>query len=151
MLAELLSNRVFITAMSAWLIGQFLKFPLDFILNRTWNWGVILHAGGMPSSHSALMTATTLAIGLFYGFDNPLFGLATAISIIVIYDATSVRWQAGLHAKAINEIVQELFAGHPLPEKQLREVLGHTPFEAIAGVMLGIVIALLMWLLFPIP
>jgi len=150
MLNDMLSNRVLVTALIAWLMGQFLKFPLDFILNRTWNWGVILHAGGMPSSHSAMMTATTLAIGLFHGFGNPLFGLAVAISMIVIYDATGVRRQAGLHAKVINEIVQEIFAGHPLPEKQLREVLGHTSFEVIAGVILGVAIALLMWKLFPI-
>jgi len=70
--------------------------------------------------------------------------------MIVIYDATGVRRQAGLHARVINEIMQEIFAGRPVPEKQLREVLGHTPFEAIAGILLGIIIALSCWLLFPV-
>ncbi len=150
MFNELLSNRVLLTAMAAWAIGQFLKLPGYYILHRKWNWGVIFSPGGLPSSHSSLMTATTLSIGLFHGFSNPLFGLAVAVSMIVIYDATGVRRQAGLHARVINEIMEEIFAGRPIPEKQLKEVLGHTPIEAIVGIILGILIALAIWLLFPI-
>ena len=150
MFAAMLSNNVLMTAMVAWLIGQFLKLPGYYILHRKWKWGVIFSPGGLPSSHSSLMTATTLSIGLYHGFNNPLFGLAVAISMIVIYDATGVRRQAGLHARVINEIMEEIFAGRPVPEKQLREVLGHTPIEAIAGILLGIMIALVYWLLFPI-
>ena len=150
MLAAMVSNNVLMTAMVAWLIGQFLKLPGYYILHRKWKWGVIFSPGGLPSSHSSLMTATTLSIGLYHGFNNPLFGLAVAISMIVIYDATGVRRQAGLHARVINEIMEEIFAGRPVPEKQLREVLGHTPIEAIAGILLGIMIALVYWLLFPI-
>ena len=150
MLNDLFSNRVLMTAMAAWVIGQFLKLPGYYILHRQWNWGVIFSPGGLPSSHSSLITATTLSIGLFHGFSDPLFGLAMAISMIVIYDATGVRRQAGLHARVINEIMEEIFAGRPIPEKQLREVLGHTPIEAIIGILLGILIALAIWLLFPI-
>ena len=150
MLNELFSNKVLMTAMAAWVIGQFLKLPGYYILHRKWNWGMIFSPGGLPSSHSSLITATTLSIGLYHGFSNPLFGLAMAISMIVIYDATGVRRQAGLHARVINEIMQEIFAGRPVPEKKLREVLGHTPFEAIAGILLGILIAISYWLLFPV-
>jgi acid phosphatase family membrane protein YuiD len=150
MFNALLSNRVLMTAMVAWLIGQFLKLPGYYILHRKWIWGVIFTPGGLPSSHSSLITATTLSIGLFHGFSNPLFGLAIAISMIVIYDATGVRRQAGMHARVINEIMEEIFAGRPIPEKQLREVLGHTPIEAIVGILLGILIALAIWLLFPV-
>ena len=150
MLNELVSNKVLMTAMAAWVIGQFLKLPGYYILHRKWNWGMIFSPGGLPSSHSSLITATTLSIGLYHGFSNPLFGLAMAISMIVIYDATGVRRQAGLHARVINEIMQEIFAGRPVPEKKLREVLGHTPFEAIAGILLGILIAISYWLLFPV-
>ncbi len=150
MFNDLLSNRVLMTAVVAWVLGQFLKLPGYYILHHKWNWGVIFSPGGLPSSHSSLMTATTLSIGLFHGFSNPLFGLAMAVSMIVIYDATGVRRQAGLHARVINEIMEEIFAGRPIPEKQLREVLGHTPVEAIVGILLGILIALAIWLLFPI-
>ena len=147
--SQLFSNPVLVTAMAAWLIGQFLKFPLDYILNRRWNWGVLLSPGGMPSSHSAMATATTLSIGFFEGFNSALFGLAVAVAMIVIYDATGVRRQAGIHARVLNEIMQEIFAGRPVPEKKLREVLGHTPVEAISGIILGIVIAMGVWLIFP--
>lgn len=106
--------------------------------------------GGFPSSHSSLITATTLSIGLYHGFGHPVFGLAMAISMIVIYDATGVRRQAGLHARMINEIVEQLLAGQPEQQKQLREVLGHTPIEAIAGIVLGVLIALAVWALYPL-
>ena len=150
MFNDLFSNSVLMTAIAAWVIGQLLKLPGYYILHHKWNWGMIFSPGGLPSSHSALITATALSIGLYHGFSTPLFGLAVAIALIVIYDSTGVRRQAGLHARVINEIMEEIFAGRPIPEKQLREVLGHTPVEAIAGVLLGIIIALIYWLLFPI-
>ena len=147
---DLLANRVLMTAIAAWFIGQLLKLPGYYLIHRKWKWAVVFSPGGLPSSHSSLMTATTLSIGLFHGFTNPLFGLAVAVSMIVIYDATGVRRQAGLHAHLINEIVQEIFSGRPVSEKQLREVLGHTPIEAIVGILLGILIAIMIWLLYPI-
>jgi acid phosphatase family membrane protein YuiD len=151
MLNELLSNRVLVTAMAAWMIGQFIKLPFYYLLHRKWKWSIIFSPGGFPSSHSGLITATTLSIGLFHGFGDPLFGLAVAISMIVIYDATGVRRQAGLHARMINVISEQIFAGQPLQQKQLREVLGHTPIEAIAGIVLGVLIALAAWALYPLP
>ncbi len=92
-----------------------------------------------------MMTATTLGIGLFHGFNDPLFGLAVAISMIVLYDATGVRRQAGMQAQKINKIIDELLQGHPISEKQLKEVLGHTPIEVGGGVILGVAIALAVW------
>lgn len=149
MLHDLLTNRVLVTAMVAWLIGQFIKLPFYYLLHRKWNWGVIFSPGGFPSSHSSLITATTLSIGLFHGFNNPVFGLGVAVSMIVVYDATGVRRQAGQQAKVINQLVNQIFAGQSIPQKQLREVLGHTPVEAIAGIILGILIALVVWVFFP--
>lgn len=150
MLNELLSNRVLVTAMAAWMIGQFIKLPFYYLLHRKWKWSIMFSPGGFPSSHSSLITATTLSIGLYHGFGHPVFGLAMAISMIVIYDATGVRRQAGLHARMINEIVEQLLAGQPEQQKQLREVLGHTPIEAIAGIVLGVLIALAVWALYPL-
>ena len=148
MLCDLIHNRVFIAAVLAWVIGQFLKFPLDYLLNKRWNWGVIFSAGGLPSSHSSLVTAVALTIGLQEGFDSPLFALAVAIAMIVLYDAAGVRRQAGIHAERINEIMKNFFESGQLPEKELKEMLGHTPFEVITGVVLGVLIGLsLNWLL----
>ena len=150
MLCSLLHNNVLIAAFLSWTIGQFLKAPLDYVLNKRWNWGIILSPGGMPSSHSALVTSVTLAIGLQEGFASPLFALAFAISMIVIYDAAGVRRQAGIHAERINEMMKSLFEGSGIPEKELKEVLGHTPFEVITGVILGIVISVVLYWLLPL-
>ncbi len=140
-------NPVLVAGMLAWGIGQAMKVPLDYARTRRLNWAILISAGGMPSSHSALMVATTLAIGLFYGFNEPLFALAVAISMVVIYDATNIRRQAGIHAQKINLLVNELFSGQPISDKQLTEVLGHTPLEVAGGVILGVACAVLTWLL----
>jgi hypothetical protein len=100
----------------------------------------------MPSSHSALIVSATVAIGLFHGFDNPLFALGVAFAMIVTYDAAGIRQQAGKHAQRINVLFDELLHGHIWDEDELREVLGHTPFEVAGGTLLGLVVATLMWL-----
>ncbi|MDP2965540.1 MAG: divergent PAP2 family protein [Pelolinea sp.] len=149
MLCSLIHNRVLLAAVLAWTIGQFLKAPLDYVLNKRWNWGIILSPGGMPSSHTALVTSVTLAIGFQEGFASPLFALSFAIGMIVVYDAAGVRRQAGIHAERINEMMKSFFENRGIPEKELKEVLGHTPFEVITGVILGILISLVLFWLFP--
>jgi acid phosphatase family membrane protein YuiD len=150
MLCSLLHNNVLIAGLLSWTIGQFLKAPLDYVLNKRWNWGIILSPGGMPSSHSALITSVTLAIGLQEGFDTPLFALSFAIGMVVIYDAAGVRRQAGIHAERINEMMESFFKGSGIPEKELKEVLGHTPVEVITGVILGIIISIVLYWLLPV-
>ncbi len=145
MFCDLINNRVVIAAVLAWVIGQFMKFPLEYILNKRWNWGILFSSGGLPSSHSSLVTAVTLTIGLQDGFDTSIFALSAAIAMIVIYDAAGVRRQAGIHAARINEIMKNFFESGQLPEKELKEMLGHTPFEVITGIILGIIIALMLW------
>lgn len=139
-------NKVLIAGLSAWLLAQIIKIPLDYLRTRRWNWALLLTTGGMPSSHSSLMTATTHAIGLYEGFASPLFAIAVAITMIVIYDAANVRRQAGIHAQRINVIFSELLRGHPINERDLREVLGHTPLEVVGGILFGLLIATGQWL-----
>ena len=146
-LAEILQNKALIAGLAAWAVAQLIKMPLDYIQSRHWNWSLLLTTGGMPSSHSALVTATTLAIGLFYGFDNPTFALGVVITMVVTYDAAGVRQQAGIHAQRINMLFEELMRGHPIDEKDLREVIGHTPLEVASGIFLGIVVAIVQWMI----
>jgi acid phosphatase family membrane protein YuiD len=89
-----------------------------------------------------------LSIGLFTGFNTPVFALAVALTMIVVYDAAGVRREAGRHAERINILIEELFSGQPISEKQLKEVIGHTPLEVIGGVLLGMVVALLSFWVF---
>lgn len=147
MLSDLVHNKVLISCLIAWLMAQGLKIPFNYRKTHKINWGLLFTAGGMPSSHSAMMTAATLSVGLYYGFDNPIFGLAVGITMIVVYDATGVRRQAGIQAHKINILIEELLQGHPISDKQLKEALGHTPPEVIGGVFLGLIISLVEWLI----
>jgi len=142
-------NYVLIAALTAWSLAQIIKVPFEYLRSKTWDWALLLRAGGMPSSHTSLLVGATHAIGLFSGFDSPLFALSVAISMVVIYDATGIRRQAGKHAELINAMIHDLTAGHPLKEEQLREVLGHTPLEVIAGFLLGVTVAQAIWFFWP--
>jgi len=144
---EIFNNYVLLCALIAWSLAQIIKLPLDYLINKRWNWALMFTVGGMPSSHSALVTATAVGIGLFIGFDTPVFALAVAVSMVVIYDATGIRRQAGIHAQTINLLVNQLLKGRFTPEKQLREVLGHTPLEAMGGVILGLIVPVVVWFL----
>lgn len=140
------SNPILVAALSSWALAQALKIPLEFLRTRRWNWALLLSAGGMPSSHSALVAAAAHATGLFVGFDSPVFALSVTLAMIVIYDATGIRRQAGRHAALINAMIADLASGHPLKEEHLREVLGHTPLQALGGLIMGLVIAQLTWM-----
>lgn len=145
-LSDLLQNKAFIAGLIAWSLAQVIKIPLDFFRTRRWNWALLFTSGGMPSSHSSLMTATTLAIGLYHGFDHPAFALGVAITMIVTYDAAGVRQQAGIHAQRINVLFEELLHGHPINQRDLREVIGHTPLEVAGGILLGLIVATGQWM-----
>jgi uncharacterized protein len=145
MLNDLLANRIFWTTIGAWAIAQLMKPALEFLETRRWSWGLWFSSGGMPSSHSALVCSAMVSVGLFHGFDSPVFALAVAVAMVVVYDAAGVRREAGKHAERINIVFEELFSGQPISEKQLKEVIGHTPTEVIAGVLLGIATALVSY------
>lgn len=145
-LTGVFSNPVLICALVTWSLAQIIKVPLEYLRHKIWDWALLFRAGGMPSSHSGLVAACAHATGLFYGFDTPIFALAGVVAMVVIYDATGIRRQAGKHAAIINAMILDLAHGHPLREEQLREVLGHTPLEALAGTIFGVVVAQLLWL-----
>jgi len=144
-LPPLFQNYALLSGLIAWTIAQTVKVPLEYFQTRRWNWSLLLRAGGMPSSHSALVTGVAHGIGLFTGFDSAAFAIAATLAIVVVYDATGIRRQAGMHAAVINTMIEELASGHPLKGEQLREVLGHTPLESLGGVLLGLVVAQIMW------
>ena len=151
-LSGLLHNPVFIATLVTSFVAQVLKLPLSYLQTREWNFSLLFSTGGMPSSHSAVVTAAAAGVGYYTGFNTPLFGLAFAIAVVVIYDATNIRRQAGFHAQQINRIIKEMFGGEKAPVeefKELREVLGHSPIEALRGVILGILVNLVFWQLWP--
>jgi acid phosphatase family membrane protein YuiD len=141
-----------ICCVAGWLVSSLLKIPVYYFVHRKVNFARAFGTGGMPSSHAATMTATTLAIGLFSGFNHPAFAIAVAISMIVIYDAAGVRREAGYHAEALNKLVDEWFAISKTPlvdQKRMKEMLGHTPIEVVGGVLTGLATTLVLWLVWP--
>ncbi len=145
---DLFTNQVLVAAFTAWAIAQIIKVPLEYVLHRNLDWSLLLSSGGMPSSHSALVIGASVSIGLEEGFKTPLFALSSVLAMIVIYDAIGIRRQAGDHARVLNLMIDELFTGHPLAEKELKEVLGHTPREVIGGMVLGILVPFLVFRVF---
>jgi uncharacterized protein len=144
----ILNNPVFFACLIASIMAQLLKLPLEYLRTKQWDWSLILGTGGMPSSHSAVVTAAAVSVGHYQGFDTPIFGLAFAIATVVIYDATNIRRQAGFHAQQINRIVKEVFQGKVKPVEELnelREVLGHSWAEALGGIALGILVSIFTW------
>ena len=136
-----------VTCIVSWLASSILKIPIYLLMHRKFNVMLAFGTGGMPSSHAATMTGTTLAIGLFSGFDNPAFAIAVAISMIVIYDAAGVRREAGYHAEALNRMLEDWFVIAKTPtaeQKKLKEMLGHTPIEVVGGVLTGLITALVL-------
>ncbi len=143
----LFRNPVFWSSVISWALAQILKVPIEYLRNGRMNWALLLSSGGMPSSHSALMVGATYGTALFVGFDSPVFAVVFSITMIVIYDAMGVRRQVGFHAEKINLLFKELFSGDLGAERKLREVLGHTPLEAVGGTLLGLAVAQTVWFL----
>ena len=146
---QLLHNKVLESVLAGWLIAQALKIPTEYLRSRRWLWAMFFAPGGMPSSHSALLVSGTISTGLYYGFDTPMFAIAVAITMIVVHDAAGVRRQAGFHAERINFLFEELLKGHVWSEDDLKEVIGHTPLEVVGGIILGFIVAIMEWMLWP--
>jgi uncharacterized protein len=141
---DIFQNKVLICIVVAWAIAQFSKPFVQYLRTREWSWSWFFSAGGMPSTHSAIIVAATTAIGIRMGLASPEFALGVAVSMVILYDAAGVRRQAGEHARVINAIIDDLSHGHPLKEENLKELLGHTPGEVAVGFVVGLVTAILM-------
>lgn len=148
-MAWILNYPELVCTFAGWFVASVLKIPVYYFLDHKVDLKLAFGAGGMPSSHSGLIVSTALGIGLFSGFNSPVFALAVAVSMIVLYDAAGVRRQAGIHAERINMIFEELWKGNPINETELKEMLGHTPLEVLGGILTGILSALFVWLVWP--
>lgn len=141
---ELLSNKVLLTCLTAWFTAQLLKIILTFYKTKKIDITRFVGSGGMPSSHTSFVMSLATSIGKIYGFGDPKFALAICFAFVVMYDAAGVRRAAGYQAKVLNMIIDDLAHHKPLGNERLKELLGHTPKEVLAGAVLGIVIAQLM-------
>jgi acid phosphatase family membrane protein YuiD len=141
-IGNILNNRVLLVALIACFVAQGLKLIIDLVQNRKLNVHVLMTTGGMPSAHSALVTALATGVGQTLDWTSPEFALATIFAIIVMYDAAGVRQAAGKQARILNQMIDELFQEKPeFNQDRLKELLGHTPVQVLAGSALGITVA----------
>ena len=143
-LKSLLDNYVLIVAVSAWLAAQVIKTVLVLVTTKELKLERMTGAGGMPSAHSASVCAVTLAIAKSVGVSSPLFAVSFLFAAVVMYDAMGVRRAAGEQAKTLNVIVKNHEHEEVKHKDALKESLGHTPLEVLAGALLGILLAMII-------
>ena len=134
-----LNNSVLFWSLLSCLLAQLLKIVFNFFSNGEIRFGIMFETGGMPSSHSALITGATSGIGYEIGFDSSIFALSVAVALIVMYDASGVRKSAGIQAAQINKLSKKIDSQSQL---LLKETLGHTKTEVMVGSVLGPLITL---------
>ncbi len=151
--SELLQNRVLMSAFLGWLTAQVVKVILSIVKNRSFSVERLYGGGGMPSSHSCMVSALAVSTAMVEGINSTLFALTVAFAFVTIYDAMGVRRQAGIHAKVLNKYAalleqEDLLDENELEELEgqstLKELIGHTPMEVMVGAMLGILIAIVV-------
>jgi uncharacterized protein len=140
-LAQIFHNKIFMTMIAAWLITQSIKVFIGIITQRRFDFRWFIGTGGMPSSHTSGASCLAAAMGFEYGFNSPYFALAAAFAIVVMFDAQGVRRATGKQASILNKITEDIYWRGRVPEARLRELIGHTPVEVIAGFIIGILIA----------
>ncbi len=147
MLYEIITNKVLVISFSAWAVAQLLKVVVILVREKRLDLSYLVGSGGMPSAHSAVVSALATAVAMTQGLGSVAFGIAAILAVVVMYDAAGLRQSVGQQAVVLNRIIQELRFRRPIAEleRDLREFIGHTQFQVIAGAILGILIAWL-WL-----
>lgn len=146
-LSELLSNPWLLCPVTSWLVAQVLKVIIHAIIQKKLDWERLVGDGGMPSGHSATVSSLAMFALLKNGPGSFAFAVCAILAIIVCHDAMGVRWETGKQAQAINEIIRtvEVLSKQDLPEVKLKELVGHTPVQVLAGITIGICNALLFF------
>lgn len=149
-LIDLVTNKFLLVSLSSWFVAQVIKTVLYAIETKKWDFNRLFGDGGMPSGHSATVTSLSVFCGLNFGFDSFQFAVTAILAIIVCHDAMGVRLETGKQAVAINEILAafELLSPKKLSEAKLKEFVGHTPIQVLAGMSLGVLNAVAMYFWF---
>lgn len=150
MLQEFAGNRVLVCAFISWFSAQLIKYIIDGIRHRGWRIRSLFSSGGMPSSHTSAVIALSLGIGFYEGFGSTAFAVSGVFSLIVMYDAAGVRQETGKQGVAINSILDWLASeqpGSPVEESNMKERVGHSPSEVLAGALLGLIWSIIFFLL----
>ena len=137
-----IENRILSITLIAWAFTQTIKVTLGVIREKKFNFSWFIGTGGMPSSHAAGATAMAVSSGLELGFSSPIFALAFVFAMVTMFDAQGVRRAAGEQAKILNKVIDDIYWQGKIGSGQLKELLGHTPFQVLIGSIIGALIAL---------
>lgn len=144
---SLFQNRMLLSSLYSWAAAQILKTIIYWVTNKKLDLHRIVGDGGMPSGHSATVTALATTAAIEYGLDSPVFAIAAILAIVVMHDAMGVRLEAGKHAKIINEMnefMHRMVNDDIKVEAKLKEFVGHTPLQVFFGAILGLVMAIIL-------
>ena len=143
MFYEVITNEALVIPISAWAIAQLTKTSIALLQGKGLDFRYLVSSGGMPSAHSALVTSLATTVGMTQGFGSAVFGIAVILAMIVMYDAAGVRQSVSQQSVVLNRIVRELRLRHSITnlEADMRELLGHTPFQVIVGAFSGFALA----------
>ncbi len=144
---DIFHNRILLAGLMGWGLAQILKTIIFFIVHKKLQWERLFGDGGMPSGHSATVTAVAVSVGLQCGFNTPVFAIAMILAIIVMHDAMGVRLETGKQAKLLNDMTEvlEKLSGTDLSnEEKLKEFVGHTPFQVLMGMILGLIVGIVL-------
>ncbi len=148
---DLVTNPFILAALSSWLVAQVVKTIIYAIINKKLDWGRLFGDGGMPSGHSATVVALATMTGLTYGLGSFPFAMAFIFAVVVCRDAMGVRLETGKQALLLNGIIHsfELLTSEKLPEVKLKEFVGHTPVQVLAGSLIGLINAIILYNVLP--
>ncbi|MCH8863895.1 MAG: divergent PAP2 family protein [Chloroflexi bacterium] len=143
MFYEVITNEALVIPISAWAIAQLTKTSIALLQGKGLDFRYLVSSGGMPSAHSALVTSLATTVGMTQGFGSTVFGITVILALIVMYDAAGVRQSVSQQSVVLNRIVRELRLRHSITnlEADMRELLGHTPFQVIVGAFSGFALA----------
>ena len=150
MLQEFAGNRIMVCSFLAWFSAQLIKYIIDGIRHRGWRIKSLFSSGGMPSSHTSAVFALSMSIGFHDGFGSTAFALSGVFALIVMYDAAGVRRETGKQGVALNSILDWLASEQPdsnVEDADMKERVGHSPSEVLAGAVLGLLWSVVFFLL----
>ena len=137
-------GRAFLAVFLAWILAQTVKVILGVIREKRFNFRWLVSTGGMPSTHSAAVTALSTVVGFYYGFGSIVFAITIVFSLVIMFDAAGVRRNVGRQASLLNQIVDDIYEKGAVKEARVRDLLGHTPIEVFIGAAIGILVVIVL-------
>ena len=139
---RLIDNRILLAAILGWVVAQGVKVLLGVVTERRFNFRWLVGSGGMPSSHSAGVSALATRVGIVEGLSSPIFAVTLVVALVIMFDAQGVRRATGQQAEALNKMLEDIYWKRPIAETRLIELIGHTPIEVFVGSAIGILLAI---------